>query len=175
MVRANEDQKRYWQVFYQLRVHIDYLNFYQNSSDSWDKRINMFLAITSSCSIGSWAIWNNLRILWAIIIAASQVVVAIKGLLPYHRRIKMISDLSYDLKDLLLFTEKKYFDVSKGLLTNRQIHDLYIEIKAKKASLLKKHLKSVALPDKKSFFDKAKKQANTYFKNYYGEVENDTK
>ena len=158
MTKINQYQLRYWREFYALKVHINYIDLYQNSSESCDRRINIFLAITSSSSIGGWAIWNQLRAVWAFIIAASQVINAIKNFLPYKRRIKILNGLYYDLKALALEVEKNWFDVYNGKLTERQIHEMQISIKAKKSEILKKNLGSNALPEKKRLMKKAQEQ-----------------
>ena len=167
MSKINQYQLRYWREFYGLKVRTNYVDLYQNSSESWDRRINIFLAITSSGSIGGWVIWNELRLVWSVIIACSQVINAVKTFLPYKRRIRILNGLYYDLRALALEVEKNWFDVYKGKLSERQIHDIQITIKAKKSDLLKKHLGSNALPEKKRLMKKAKEQTMIYFKGFY--------
>jgi len=49
--------------------------------------LKYFLAITSSSSIGAWAIWNEYSWILASIIAFSQVITAIIPFLAYKSRI----------------------------------------------------------------------------------------
>ena len=48
----------------QLRASVYYLQAYQIHSEKWDNGIQIFLAITSSSSIGAWVIWNEYGIIW---------------------------------------------------------------------------------------------------------------
>ncbi|KJU85539.1 hypothetical protein MBAV_002268 [Candidatus Magnetobacterium bavaricum] len=110
-------QKRYWAELTQLRVHIDYLDIYLEKTVERDKWIDIIAAVTSSSSIALWAIWQEWKFVWGFIIAVSQVITAIKDLLPYKRRVKMINGLMYDLEDILHDCEKRWFDISIGELT----------------------------------------------------------
>lgn len=161
-------QDRYWKELYQLRVHVYYLGLYFEQSEKLEKGINAFLAITSSSSICGWAIWNKYSFVWALIIAISQLITAVKQFLPFKKRMKAISSLLRDLEELLNFAEMRWFDVAEGRLTNEEINRLQFEIRKKKNKLLHKHLSHQSLPEKKKLFNKAKEMAQTYVTNFYG-------
>lgn len=161
-------QDRYWKELYQLRVHVNYLEIYMQQSEFTDKSINIFLAVTSSSSICGWAIWNKYSFMWAIIIAASQLINAIKQFLPYRTRLKAISSILRELEELLSYAEMKWFDVAEGNLTDEDINKLQFEIRRKKTRSLQKHLGINTLPTKEKHFEKAKKLANIYLQNFYG-------
>ena len=76
-------QQRYWKELYQLKVHTNYLELYLESSTNVDRGMNIFLAITSSSSICGWAVWQQYSFVWGAAIAASQLITAIKGFLPF--------------------------------------------------------------------------------------------
>ena len=161
-------QDRYWKELYQLRVHVYYLGLYFEQSERIEKGINAFLAITSSSSICGWAVWNKYGFIWAMIIAASQLVTAIKQFLPFKTRMKAIGGLVRELEELLNFAEMKWFDVAEGNLTNEEINKLQFEIRNKKSKLLHKYLGHQSLPEKRKLFNKAKEMARIYVKNFYG-------
>ena len=73
----------------QLRASVYYLQAYQIHSEKWDNRIQIFLAITSSSSIGGWVIWNEYGIIWGSLIAVSQVINAIKRFLPLKSKYEL--------------------------------------------------------------------------------------
>jgi len=164
---VNIYQDRYWKELYQLRVHVNYLEIYMERSERLDKAINIFLAITSSSSICGWAIWNKFSFIWAMIIATSQLINAIKYFLPYRERMKALSKIVRDFDELLVFFEMKWFDVSEGKLTEEEINNLQFEIRKKKLDSFKKHLGVSSLPIKDNYFSIAKDNANTYIKNFY--------
>jgi hypothetical protein len=83
-------QERYWTQLKHLKTHIFYCHFYALHTDKIDKGLNIFLALTSSGSIAAWAVVKDHAMLWACIIAASQIVTAIKPFLPYRQRAKAL-------------------------------------------------------------------------------------
>ena len=153
-------QLRYWKELYQIKVHLNYLELYLQDSEMKDRSINIFLAITSSGSIAGWAIWQQAAILWAVIIAASQVVTVIKNFLPYKTRMKSLSGIVQEFEDIILFTEKRWFDVSEGNLTEEEIHNLQFEVRTRKTKALKKHLGNNTLPEKSKLLSKAQNSAD---------------
>lgn len=160
-------QQRYWKELYQLKVHLNYLELYMEDSEFKDKVVSVFLALTSSTSIAGWVIWQEAAIVWAVIIASSQVVSAIRGFLPYKSRLKALGGLVHEIEDLVLFAERKWFDVSEGRLTEEEIHELQYELRAKKTKALKKNLGNNILPEKPKLISKAQNSANIYFDNFY--------
>ena len=160
-------QERYWKELYQLKIHVNYLMIYLEKSEFNDKAVNIFLAITSSSSICGWAIWQKYSFIWAIVIAASQLITAIKMFLPYKTRMKIIGGLVHELEEILHYCEMRWFDVAEGNLTEEDIHKLQFEIRKRKAQAVKKHLGIDTLPPKKNYFDEARGLANTYFDNFY--------
>ncbi|MFC1542773.1 hypothetical protein ACFL4M_02670 [Pseudomonadota bacterium] len=160
-------QDKYWKELYQLKVHLNYLDLYMEDSEFKDKAINIFLALTSSSSIAGWVVWQEAAIVWAIIIASSQVVTAIKVFLPYKARLKSLGGVLHEIEDLMLYTEKKWFDVSEGKLTEEEIHELQFEIRTRKTKALKKHFGNNTVPEKSKLFNKAQESADIYFENFY--------
>lgn len=162
-------QARYWKELYQMRVHVNYLELYMEHSEFIDKSINIFLAVTSSSSICGWAIWNKYSFIWAIIIAGSQLINAIKQFLPFKLRLKAIANILKELEELTTFTEMKWFDIAEGNLTDEEINKLQYEIRSKKIRILQKYLGINTLPEKPKLFKKATQNANIYINNFYGE------
>lgn len=160
-------QERYWKELFQLKVHVNYLDIYLEKTEKFENSINIFLAITSSSSICGWVIWQKYGFVWAIIIAASQLVTAIKMYLPYKQRLKILSGLIHEFEELLHYCELKWYDVSEGKLTEEEIHNLQFEIRKRKNRSLKKHVGSTTLPEKNKYFEMALESANTYFDNFY--------
>lgn len=169
MANSSPYQERYWKELFELRVHVNYLEIYMQQSEFRDKAINIFLAITSSSSICGWAIWNKYSFIWAFIIAVSQLISAMKQFLPYRTRWKAISSILKELEELLNLYEMKWYDVAEGKLTSEEINKLQFEIRSEKTKIVQKHLGTNTLPEKGRLFRKAKRSAEIYIKNFYGE------
>ena len=112
-------QSLYWDTLVQLRANVYYLQAYQIHLEKWDNRIQIFLAITSSSSIGGWVIWNEYGIIWGALIAASQVINAIKRFLPFQKRAKQTGSLNTEVEKLALDAESQWFSVFEGNLPTR--------------------------------------------------------
>lgn len=160
-------QNRYWSQLKETKTHVIYLHKYAAHSEWWDKSINIFLAITSSSSIAAWAIWQKYQIIWAIIIALSQIITAVKPFLPYKQRIKAISELNDRLQEISLNCERNWFAVAEGQLTEEEIHDLYIKIKNDSLDAERKYLKNIILPKNEKILKIAETEADLYLRNTY--------
>lgn len=161
-------QQRFWNQLIQLKGHALYLNLYHLNSERMDNSLSILLAVASNGSIAGWAIWNKAQFIWAVIIAGAQLVNAIRNFLPYQRRMKSLAELAVEVQEILLFAESRWYSVSEGELTSRQIHDLILEIKRRENAAENKHLKRSPLPRKPRLVTAAEKLANEYFATMYG-------
>ena len=150
----------------QLRASVYYLQAYQIHSEKWDNRIQIFLAITSSSSIGGWVIWNEYGIIWGCVIAVSQVINAIKGFLPFQKRAKQIGSLNTEVEKLALDAESQWYSVFEGRLTDEDIFDLVTKLKQQKLEASHKHFKDQALPTKSKYITEAEERTRAYFQTY---------
>lgn len=161
-------QEKYWKELDQIKVHSFYVAEYIESTVRIDRGINIFLALCSNGSIAGWAIWKDYSFVWAIIIAASQIITVLKGFFPYTNRLKALYSMSYELEKLCLDAEKQWFDVSEGKLTEEEIHLEHMKIKQRESQIVEESLKKNSLPHKERYMIKARKLALEYFQNFYG-------
>lgn len=151
----------------QIKAWIFYLDLYEEDSYKWEKGINVFSAVASSTSIAAWAIWQHLSFVWSFIIAVSQVLTAIKGFMPYSRRLKMIVPFMEDLKFLYNRMEYNWFKVSSGEVTEEEINEMLYTYKEEFTNIENKNLKEETLPENKMLREKADKKTDEYFKNNF--------
>lgn len=161
-------QEKYWRELDQLKIHVIYLELYQERNINIDRNVNMFLAIASSSSIASWAIWSQFSFVWATLIAFSQVISAIKSHLPYSKRLKALHGITNDLEALFLAMESDWFAIAEGQLPDDDTHKLHMNYKEKRRIIINKYLGSDPLPVIDSLLAEANEQAGQYFKNFYG-------
>lgn len=163
-------QNRYWKTMVHLQVHIYYLAAYLLRFQRIERRIGYFLAVAASASIGGWAVWQKYWVVWAIVIATSQVLNAIRHLLPYQKRIKVLQGMLPELNRLLLDAERGFYDVSQGGITDEAIHSQTIEIKARKSAIVDR-LDECAFGDSAKYLATAEVKAERYFQGMYGNEE----
>jgi len=160
-------QRRYFNQLTQSKEQIFYVLEYIQRDEAWNWRINVFLALTSSVSIGGWAIWQELKLVWAILIALSQVVTAVKPLLTFEKRLKFLYPLRRELELIYLEMEKDWYDVSMGCLTEQEIHEKNCEFRRKIEEATYGNLKTTSIPTNNRFLRKAKSKTEIYFENNF--------
>jgi hypothetical protein len=160
-------QEHYWKEFYRLKVHVIYLELQLGRTEAIDRGLKIFLAVTSSASIGAWAIWKELTVLWAILIAGTQVINAIRQYLPYKDRLRCISGLINELEELVLTVEAKWLDMANGDLTDAEIRKALSNLRTLRQRAFKKHFPDKVLPEDNGLFAQAEGKAQAYFQNFY--------
>jgi hypothetical protein len=160
-------QEHYWKEFYRLKVHVTYLEMQLDRTESIDRALKMFLAITSSASIGAWVIWKEAAVVWAFLIATSQVINAIRQYLPYKERLRCIAGLMNELEELVLSVESKWLDISNGELTEAETRKALANLRLLRQKAFKKHFPDKVLPDDAKLFAKAELKTQAYVQNFY--------
>ena len=158
---------KFWNQLKELKVHSYYVHNYAVTQNKYDQTVNIFLAITSSSSIAAWALWKEYDFVWACIIAASQVIVAIKPLLPYKKRMEALNNLGDALAQLSLLAEKDWYFVSESIWSEEEIHSKWAELKSKSLAAERKALSGLTLPKNTSALAVAEKEADTYLQSTY--------
>jgi len=161
-------QGQYWTEMVEIRAQQNYLVLYQLSSERWELGIKIFLALMSSGAIGAWAIWREYSALWAGLIALSQVISAVYVFLPFKARIKPLSAAALEMGALADKAERNWFEVSEGLLTDKQVSDAKHGLKEQKRKIINDKFGSMVIPVKKGRMNEASLQAADYFTAHYG-------
>lgn len=160
-------QEKYWNYMVQIKAWVFYLDIYAESSYKWERGINMFSAIASSGSIAAWTIWDEFSYVWAFVIAASQVLTAIRSFLPYSRRLKFLVPFMENLKFLYNKIEYNWFKVASGDLSEEEINELLYNFKDEFTNIENKNLKEETLVERRDFQEIADEKTNLYFINNF--------
>jgi len=161
----NPYQEAYFRFMTQTREHVFYISEHIARAHKWNRRVNMFMAITSSSSIGAWVIWQKLSWIWASVIAASQVLGAVKEHLPFKRRLSVLYQLRNQIERLCIDAEKNWYSVANGELTEGEIHLRTIELKDKGTAIEQEHLSGIVLPEEPRLIFRAREKNRVYFEN----------
>ncbi|NOQ76226.1 MAG: hypothetical protein GQ475_00260 [Methylococcaceae bacterium] len=159
--------KRFWNQLKELKVHYYYVQNYAASQNRYDQVINILLAITSSTSIAVWALRPEYDFICACILAASQVIVAVKPLFPYKKRMEALNTLGESLSQLSLSAERDWYFISESIWSDEEIHNKWTTLKSKALAVEKKALSGLALPKNDSALAVAEKEADSYLKSTY--------
>lgn len=160
-------QERFWKELFQLKVHLYYVEAHIHEAEKYDRHMKMFMAVSSSASIGAWVIWKDLSLLWATIIAISQVVAAISPHLPFRERLNKYSPMLHEFEEIFIQAEAKWHDVALGKYDEDEINKARTNLRLQKQKILKKYLASTVIPNDSEKADTAEKLASSYFSTFY--------
>lgn len=143
------------------------LGFLVSKFQCWDRNINIFLAITSSGSIAAWAIWELYPMLWATIIAISQVLTAIKPYFPFFKYVKELNAKNYKMELINIDIERLWYKLSKRNISEEEAEEQYFDLRRQIGELLNFGDDAVYKATKK-IEQKANERMKIFLKNNYG-------
>ncbi|PMY71018.1 MULTISPECIES: hypothetical protein [Pseudomonas] len=161
-------QDEYWAELQTIRTHAYYLALYQEQSESFERWINITLAVASSSSIAAWAIWKDHAFVWSVFIALTQLLSVAYKFLPFKSRIKPLSSASIEMSVLADEAEKEWYRVSNGDFSGGEVNDKRFSLR-KRSSKIMSNFSTVSLPKSERLLAKAKNETVTYLSGIYGE------
>ncbi|MFA0815311.1 MAG: hypothetical protein ACC608_05935 [Anaerofustis sp.] len=132
-----------------LEKYIHAVGYYEEcfrTSVKINRGIVIFLAVASSASIGSWVLWQQYAIVWAVIIGASQVISVINEFLPYQKRIDDLPKLTGQLTVIYTDMKKCWMESEMGKLTDEQILEQYSLYESKWNDTIDDYFKTYTIP-----------------------------
>lgn len=159
-------QQLIWKQLYRMKTHAVYLELLLAQTETIDRAIKIFLAIVSSGSIAGWVVWKEAQFVWGFLIAASQVVNAIRPYLPYKERMKALSALARELDELAIHTEIKWLEIAAGELTEKEMRKLHADMLTKASGAAQKHFPNNAIPSKPALLNQAETTATKYLESH---------
>ncbi|HEY1934375.1 MAG TPA: hypothetical protein VGG99_20390 [Acetobacteraceae bacterium] len=106
---------------FQLMVAREYMRRYRAVLARRVTWFGALRAVVSSTAIGAWAVWRSYPMVWAAIIAASQVAAALQNVFPFTSRHKAANDLVVSLEALLIEALYEAETVYTGQFTEAEI------------------------------------------------------
>ncbi len=162
------EQALYWTQLFHLKMVHRYYECYLAHAEKWDRNLNMASAICASTSIGAWALWKEAAFVWASIIAASQVLQAVKPFLPFQDRIKRLATLRNSYAELFVFADSRWPSIAAGDVSEAEIAVLRTEIRNRQLQYEQKAFPTAGLPESAEFTELATEYAERYFHTFYG-------
>jgi hypothetical protein len=152
----------YWEFFVNVKFTYYYYGLYLDNSYKWTRYLNSFLAIAASTSIAAWVIWNQIPLVWAGIIAASQVINAIKGYLPYNDRSTRLSKMLPSLNLMLDEMELLWLDIINKKTTDDEIDKQLKKFMHTVTETINHALMGIDVPTKMSYRELAHEMTTDY-------------
>jgi hypothetical protein len=160
-------QQKYWYLLCEFRFSCFYLAAYKRGTERFDNWIGIFLAVASSTSIAAWAVWQSYPIVWAGIIALSQVVQAVRPFLPDRKLLQRIHTLQNEVEKLAIQVEFDWHQVANGSLTEEEINDKVRIARLAFLDVQVRCFEESTLPEKEKYTAIAKDKARAYLESNY--------
>ena len=161
-------QKRFWRSLYELVSHGYFLEAYCQRSALWERRTNTILAVTSTGSLGIWAVFKQFPLLWSGIIVVTHLIGATSKFLPFSARVRAASACAHEYRMHQNWAEAKWCEIADGMLTEAEISKARVDLQTRTAKTLKAHFPLGGLPENSVLLDQAEHRANQYLTHHYG-------
>ncbi|MCF8230087.1 MAG: hypothetical protein K9G58_14805 [Bacteroidales bacterium] len=135
---------------------------YQRQSIS----INSFLSVISLSSVSAWVIWEIIPWLWALLIALSNVLIAIKPFLTLDKKIKELNEKLSVLELIQAEYEKIFFEHFMKYIDDKVASKKYFDNYDKQIKTLRTSDELLIGRDRK-LIRKADKDTDRYIENNY--------
>ena len=163
----HRQQQLYWAQMIELKVAASYIRLYRDYLGKWVTGLGTLRAIASSSSIAAWALWKDYAFVWAAIIAAAQVLDALKDVFPFTKKHKAASAHTITLGGIFIDAQLEWENIFSGRYTDDQIMN-----RRHKLMKLQHDAERTSFPDglatKDTLFAKAQQEAKDYFAATYG-------
>jgi len=162
----SREQQMYWHEFFQLKTDACYVREYRNSLSKWVTAFAAIRAIAATSSIGGWLIWKRYALLWAGLIAAAQLIDALKNVFPFYKRRRALSALSRSLNQLFVEAQRNWDEIAGGHCSNVQVRKLCHQIRSRKQKAEARFMPN-GLRRSDRLFNSAQAEAEQFFKERY--------
>jgi hypothetical protein len=162
----HRQQQLYWATMIELKVAASYIRLYRDYLGKWVTWLGTLRAIASSGSIAAWALWKDYAFVWGAIIAASQVLDALKDVFPFTKKHKAARHIQ---SHLAAFSST--LNWRENIFSGRYSDDQIMN-RRHKLMKLQHDAERTTFPDglatKEPLFAQAQRDAKDYFQATYG-------
>jgi len=130
-------RNKIWYNLVNSKFKCYYINYLIDKYQRRSIIINSLLAIVSLSSVSAWFIWSVVPWLWAIIIACSNILIAIKPFLHYDKKIKELSEKLSSLESIEIEYEKLFFEIDSKKINEAICAEIFFSIYEKQIKALR--------------------------------------
>jgi hypothetical protein len=156
-------------MYYRFVYNKFYYELYGSSATLWNFWICIIACVFSFTGISTWYIWKQLPWLWAIIIGISQVINAIRGYLPFSKRIPIIKYYTYELECLInkVDTAWRKIDSNAYNFSEIEINELIEAYEKQFTEIDQRYIENSLFRNKNRYVTEATKLRDKYFEDKY--------
>ena len=159
-------REKFWEMIVNFKIAERYYWYYTCDSKKWNNVITGICLLTSASSISACYFWKQFPIIWAVIIAAAQVVSVCKPLFPFDNRLVSARYIYQDIVDLMVDVED-IWGVDGSEITESDFKSELSKYVRRYNDIENRFSKPDLFPAKKRLHDKAQRDAALYFRSRY--------
>jgi hypothetical protein len=163
----HRQQKLYWDQMFELKVAASYIRQYRDHLGTWVTGLGILKAVASSAGIAAWVIWKQYAFVWGAIIAASQLVDALKDVFPFAKKHKSASALAMTLDNLFIDVQLEWEYIFSGKYSDEEMMKRLHQLRKLQLDAEKNNFPD-GLATREILLDRAKQDAAEYLENTYG-------
>jgi hypothetical protein len=160
---AHRQQDLYFNELFQLGVQCRYMRRYRNVLGRRVRQLEILRAVASSGAIATWAVVRAYPMIWASIIAASQLADVLKDVIPFTNRHKAANGLVVSLDALLIEALYEWESVYGGQFTDEEITERRRKLMELRHKAEVEHFPTGDLPEREDLLSLAEADAVAYF------------
>jgi hypothetical protein len=157
----------YWNEMVNLKALCFYHELYRDVQARWLTRFGFIKAIATSSTIAGWVIWQDYAIIWGAIIAASQLIDALRDVFPHAKSRKSSADLVNTLDGLFNDARVEFERISSGNITPDEAIASWRKLQKFCHSAETKYFPE-GLAKKPGLKAEADRQTEAFFNQFYG-------
>ncbi len=162
---------KYFNLYVQFKASSIFLHLLLKRYQFWNKFISGSLAVITSGSVTAWFVWKSVPLLWAVIVAVSQVVSIVKGYIPFLEYIAPLKYLLPELEKMLIEMDYKWELINRAEYDDDSaINDLIYSCDCQWSSMQNKYMPGVSLANAR-LQAKADQSAIDFFSQRYPQKE----
>jgi hypothetical protein len=152
----------YWSQIEQLKGAAVCIRLYRDDLDRWVTAVNTIKAVASTGAVAGWFAFDAYKLLWGCIIAAAQLLDALKDVFPFAKLHTQAASLTVALELLMISAENDWQKIHIGKIDNISIIERRTKLQKLQLEAETKHFPKGFKPSQK-LLSQATEEAKTYF------------
>ena len=168
-------RERYWAFYVSLKHKSCYYKHFQILFKRINWAITGLLSTTTMSCIAAWDLWKDFRVIWAVLICASQIIQAFFPKMPYNDALISTRFMISSLDKLLLQIDHDWLSIDVYHLSDEKIMELLKTRQSQYSDLVNQFFSGDYLPIIKYCENKAEQDCKTFFSVTYPIQEEENK
>jgi hypothetical protein len=161
-------REKYWAHYSEKKYESFYYKYYAIRAQRFDYIVTGAALLASIGSIATWGIWQQLPLLWGILIAAAQVSQALRPIYPFSKQLIALKYVRPRFDKLLIEMEYEWDMLLIRNTTDEKIAELLAGFEQNFAEVESSFIGDIYFADSKQCINRAKDQQQKFFYTRFG-------